>query len=145
MWQDLAVSDVNCLWVCLCLDKLELVAKFLPQSSHLYLVLEAVFWYFDLPSVWYNESIVKALIKCSGTDCDKDDASEEAGDEGGEGDEGSESLEVVLKLRSRASSSAGSDLMLKEGVKLHVKAESFQTGDEGRDSLDVTLEVKSRG
>ena len=133
------------MWVCLCLDKLELVAKFLPQSSHLYLVLEAVVWCLDLPSVWYKESIVKALMKCSGTDCDKDDASEDAGDEGGEGDEGSESLDVVLKLRSRASSSAGSDLMLKEGVKLHVRLESFHTGDDGSDNLDATLEVKSRG
>ena len=110
MWQHLAVSVVSCLWVCLCLDRLELVAKFLPHSSHLYLVLAAVFcWYFDLPSVWYKESIVKALMKCSGTDCDSDEASEEAGDEGGDGEDGSDSLEVVLKLRSRATSGSGSE------------------------------------
>ena len=35
LWQHLAVSVVSCLWVCLCLDRLELVTKFLPHSSHL--------------------------------------------------------------------------------------------------------------
>ena len=57
--------------------------------------------------------MVKALMKCSGTD----EASEEAGDEGGEGEEGRDSLEVVLRLRSRAASSAStcSVLRLKAG------------------------------
>ena len=57
--------------------------------------------------------MVKALMKCSGTD----EASEEAGEEGGEGEDGRDSLEVVLRLRSRAASSAhtGSVLRLKAG------------------------------
>ena len=57
--------------------------------------------------------MVKALMKCSGTD----EASEEAGEEGGEGEHGRDSLEVVLRLRSRAASSAstGSVLRLKAG------------------------------
>ena len=61
---------------------------------------------------------MKALMKCSGTDCDSDEASEEAGDEGGDGEDGSDSLEVVLKLRSRATSgsaSEGSVFTLKAG------------------------------
>ena len=59
--------------------------------------------------------MVKALMKCSGTDWDKEDASEDAGDEGGEGEEGSDSRDMVLMLRSKASgtgSSLGSLLTL---------------------------------
>jgi len=56
---------------------------------------------------------VKALMKCSGTGWDKEEASEEVGEDGGEGEEGSDSLDVVLRLRSRASSGSGSDLTLK--------------------------------
>ena len=57
---------------------------------------------------------MKALMKCSGTDWDKEEASEHVGEDGGEGEEGRESLEVVLRLRSSASGSgSGSDLTLK--------------------------------
>ena len=56
---------------------------------------------------------MKALMKCSGTGWDKEEASEEVGEDGGEGEEGSDSLDVVLRLRSRASSGSGSDLTLK--------------------------------
>ena len=54
---------------------------------------------------------MNALMKCSGTEDDSD----EAGDDGGEGEHGRDSLDVVLMLRSRASSavfSAGSVLTL---------------------------------
>ena len=33
-WHCLAVSDVRAVWVCLCLDRLELEANSLPQSGH---------------------------------------------------------------------------------------------------------------
>jgi len=54
--------------------------------------------------------MVKALMKCSGTE----EASEEAGEDGGDGEQGKDSREVVLMLKSRASSaSTGSVLRLK--------------------------------
>ena len=36
-WHCLAVSDVRAVWVCLCLDRLELEANSLPQSEHFFL------------------------------------------------------------------------------------------------------------
>ena len=33
-WHCLAVSDVRAVWVCLCRDRLELVANIFPQSGH---------------------------------------------------------------------------------------------------------------
>ena len=70
---------------------------------------------------------MKALMKCSGT---VEDVSDEAGEEGGDGEQGRDSLDVVLKLRSKATSSAGSgsDLTLKDGILGHVRPACFHNG-----------------
>ena len=63
MWQALAVSGESCLWVCLCRDRLELVANCLPHSEHSCFCLvppESL----DLPSLWCRESTVKDLMLC---------------------------------------------------------------------------------
>ena len=66
MLQDFAFSSLRDLWVCLCLDRLELVAKNFPHSSHLYFenFVELIF---DLPSLHNRESTVNDLMWGSGT------------------------------------------------------------------------------
>ena len=78
---------------------MELVAKFLPHSWQKYFCL-VVFWYFDLPSDWYKDSIVKAFILDSGIEISEEQ--EVVGEVGGEGESGRDNLEVVDK--SKASS-----------------------------------------
>ena len=67
MWQDLAFSGLSTRCVCLCLDRLELVAKYFPHSTHWYFGLKKLFA-FDLPSVFWRESNVKDFGNVSGID-----------------------------------------------------------------------------
>ena len=106
IWQDLAVSADSTRCVCLWRDRLELVAKFFPHSWQKYFCLVR-FWCFDLPSVWYKDSTVKAFILDSGTEISEEQ--EVAGEEGGEGESARDNLEVVDKSRA---SSFGSVLNL---------------------------------
>ena len=100
--QDFALSSLRDLCVCLCLDRLELVAKCFPHSSQLYLGY-LVQLTFDLPSLHSKESTVNDLIYDSGKDISE--YVDEAGDIGGESEHSLEESESDLKVRSNGVSS----------------------------------------
>ena len=79
--QDFAFSSLRDLCVCLCLDRLELVAKCFPHSSQLYLGY-LVQLTFDLPSLHSKESTVNDLMCGSGRDISEH--VDDVGDIGGE-------------------------------------------------------------
>ena len=86
----------------MCLERLELVAKYFPHSSQLYFsFLQEVT--FDLPSLHSKESTVNDLIYDSGKDISE--YVDEAGDIGGESEHSLEESESDLKVRSNGVSS----------------------------------------
>ena len=103
IWQDLVFSSLRDLCVCLCLDRLELVAKYFPHSSHLYLEY-FVELTFDLPSLHSRESTVKDLMRGSGREISEH--VDDVGDIGGESEHSLEESEHDLKLRSSGVSSS---------------------------------------
>ena len=123
MWQHLAFSAVRALWVCLCRDRLELVAKCLPHSSHLNLVS----WpgrALDLPSnCWMDSGVNDLMVGTSGSEMseqvdsleeeDRSERTELDGDTGG-GEDVERSRGVSLaRLRSSKAEEASMSAMLK--------------------------------
>ena len=61
MWHAFAVSGESLRWVCLCRDRLELVAKCFPHSPH-WCFSRPLLDNLDLPSDWWRESTVNDLM-----------------------------------------------------------------------------------
>ena len=104
MWQALALSEESVLWVCLCLDRLEVEAKSFPHSGH------SFFWvlcFFSTGDLLRNISMTNSESSMS-EGVGEEDVVEEVVDDAGEieGEQGEIEGEQAeeQKLRSIASS-----------------------------------------